>query len=193
MSIPNDVAACPLCGKQDQMGKRARLLYDTPVCKKCHAEFASRRQCAFIVDLVILWILRGYVFAMAGATAAMAGIGDFAAATVYLLISAGLLTIFCMKDGFSGKSPGKALVGVQVLDATTGLPAGCVSSFRRNLPTLLPFVPLLIGLGLNRGGRIGDGWSHTKVIWTKYRNAAPFATSTGTPEPVVGRSLTAPF
>jgi uncharacterized RDD family membrane protein YckC len=79
-----------------------------------------------------------------------------------------LTPAFLFKDCFSGQSLGKATCGVKVIDETTGEPGGIGASLKRNLPLVIPFMPLIVAFQLCKGHRTGDGWSNTKVIWKKY-------------------------
>ena len=83
---------------------------------------------------------------------------------------------FTLKDGFGGRSPGKALFGVQVVDRTTRQPLGFMQSFKRNLILMLPYAigAILVILTMRKGRRLGDGWANTEVIWTKYSFRTPF-------------------
>jgi uncharacterized RDD family membrane protein YckC len=94
-------------------------------------------------------------------------------------ISIGLACVFIMKDGFSGQSPGKQLMDVQVLDHWTGLPIGFKQSFKRNSILLLGRIPvvgglvklvviIIIAVQVAGGYRLGDGFAQTRVIWKKY-------------------------
>ena len=86
-----------------------------------------------------------------------------------------LLGLFFCKDAFAGKSPGKALLGVRVIDTTTGQPADVMASFKRNLPLIIPFMPLIVAGRLCSGYRTGDKWAGTKVIWSKHAEHPIFA------------------
>lgn len=79
-----------------------------------------------------------------------------------------LLTVFFCKDSFAGRSSGKALLGVRVIDTRTGQPAGVIASFKRNLPLLIPFMPLIVAGRLCSGYRTGDKWARAKVVWNKH-------------------------
>lgn len=147
---------CPLCGKSKHMAK-ARLLYGHAVCKKCYYSFANRRQLAFGIDLII-W---GIVFSV---FVRLTGMDEEEARGLWYLA----LAVFLMKDGFSGYSPGKALLGLRTINEVNGKPIGFGSSFKRNLPTLVPFMPLVIAFQLCEGHRTGDKWSASKVIWKQY-------------------------
>jgi uncharacterized RDD family membrane protein YckC len=79
-----------------------------------------------------------------------------------------------LKDGFHGHSFGKSLLGLQVVDIDTGQGAGFGASFKRNLPMLIPFAPLVAAFQMSRGPRLGDGWANTRVVWKKYLGRGPF-------------------
>jgi uncharacterized RDD family membrane protein YckC len=156
---------CPVCGRDRWMGTKAKMLYGQPVCSKCYHAFANRRQAAFVVDSLIYWLVLAVAFVLAGVSDA-----DTVRGTAWLLLPA-----FGLKDGFHGSSPGKALLGVQVVDERTGQPGGFGGAFKRNLILMVPFVPLIIAFTLGSGKRWGDGWAKTRVIWKRYRDRAPFA------------------
>jgi uncharacterized RDD family membrane protein YckC len=193
MSVGDEVTSCPLCGGHEQMGRRAKLLYGVPVCKKCDATFAAHRQSAFIIDMLLWCILMFGTGIVTGIMMAIAGASQAAIQSISSILGYAYMPFFLMKDGLAGRSPGKALLGVQVLDATTGRPAGFIASLKRNLPTLIPFVPWLIAFELHKGNRTGDGWSNTKVIWSKYKDAAPFVIGVPASQSITSRSVTAPF
>lgn len=183
MAVQNVADTCPLCGNSNQMGAQAKPLYGHLVCKKCYWTFANQRQEAFFIDLFLFIVIYSIIYMMLRTIMRSHGV-EVSTITmnikVYGYVS---LLVFCMKDGFSGHSAGKALLDVQVLDEASGEPAGFAASFKRNLPLLIPLMPLIIALLLNKGNRIGDGWANTKVIWGKYRNTAPFAIGTNAPAP----------
>ena len=163
MDTMNAEQACPLCTKDQHMGKKAKVLYGHPVCKKCYYAFANRRQLAFVIDIILWNICLGVVFGLSGLPIdAARGLGFL------------LFPIFCLKEGISGSSPGKAMMGVQTINTLTGRPSGFGSSFKRNLPLMIPFAALFVVSQLSKGNRWGDGWAHTRVVWKKYRNKAPF-------------------
>lgn len=166
--------ACPLCGRADKQMRKEKKLYGEFVCKKCYYAFANRRQLAFVVDWVIQ-LVGGIVFAIGYATflALVLGIdpgGDSPASWwAYEVVVRVLVAVpFLMKDGFSGYSPGKALCGVRVVHERTGQPIGFFRSLGRNLPLVIPIIPLVAAYQLQKGYRIGDKRVGTKVIWTKY-------------------------
>jgi uncharacterized RDD family membrane protein YckC len=158
--------ACPLCGSDRYMGAKTSTLYGQPVCTKCYVGFANRRQFAFLVDCAISSLLVWGGLVWTGITPDP----DTARGLSFVLFP-----IFGMKDGFGGSSPGKALMGVQVLREDTGATAGFGAAFKRNLILAVPLVPLFVAFRLASGKRWGDGWAHTRVICKKYRDRPPFA------------------
>lgn len=167
-------SACPICNLDRHMAK-AKPLYGTPVCSKCYYGFANRRQGAFAIDILLFRmaifagaLVVGLVLAMLDAPEALMD----GAGIILMVIS---MIVLPFKDGFGGHSPGKALLGIQTIHRDTGMPAGFMASFKRNLGTLIPFAPLVIAVQLCKGSRWGDDWAHTAVIWKKHRNKAPFA------------------
>ena len=86
-----------------------------------------------------------------------------------------MLLLYLLKDG-RGLSVGKLFTGIEVVDVRTAKPAGYLASLKRNIPLLIPFVPLIIALQIPAGVRLGDGWAHTRVVLKKYRDKSPFRT-----------------
>lgn len=184
--VPGLVPAgcCCLCG--DTSNRRAeRSLYGHPVCTKCHRAFANRRQGSFVIDLVLWYILTLVVALVVGAVlgplmAAARAPGwslELAGSWFGLLMWLGFLT----KDAFRHGTPGRALCGVAVIDRFTGKPITLAASFKRNLPLLIPLMPLVVALQLIGGHRIGDGWSQSKVIWRKHAGKPIFAPEARSP------------
>ncbi len=74
-----------------------------------------------------------------------------------------LFTVYFLKDSFRGKSPGKRIIGFQVIDRKTNLPANSVKCFVRNLFT--PLWPLEIFITIiSPNRRLGDVMANTKVV-----------------------------
>ncbi len=168
------LGACPLCGLEKHMNK-GKPLYGHKVCKSCYYKFANRRQAAFFVDIMIWRFIMTPVGMVLGTALALLGMSQAGIQGVASLLGLLLLPVFYCKDCFSGYSPGKKLCGVRTVDTTTGAPAGIIASFKRNLPLLIPFMPIIVAGRLCKGHRTGDGWSNTKVIWQKYATSSVFA------------------
>jgi uncharacterized RDD family membrane protein YckC len=171
---------CPLCRKRPL----AKKTYGHDVCKKCFYRFANARQIAYLIDAILVTVINlslgrliDYFLVAGGATAAVAMIVSYA-------YSFTAISLFICKDGFSGYSPGKWLMGVQVLDDQTMKPIGFFPSFKRNLFILIGVVPfgifvssilmLVVAYQDPKGYRFGDGFAKTRVIWKKFAHLPVF-------------------
>lgn len=122
---------CPICLKSRGAGKERRL-YDMTVCQKCWRRFTNRRQMAFVFDFLILCFALNYLIEMLMQVGATEGVFR---ATVLVLCA-----FFSLKDSVRGRSPGKAVFGLRVIDARSLKPIGVYGSIVRNLPILLLFL-----------------------------------------------------
>ncbi len=182
LPAPEAVAVCPLCLREYTRRRKPALLYATLVCSKCRTGLANRRQLAFVLDSVLFFFLYwGFVVAVialvvesgspAGPGLASA-IGVFA--FIFVLPLMFILT-FILKDGFSGYSPGKLLLGLRVVDVRTRQPTGFWRSCKRNLTVLVPYAGPIVGaITMMRGQRWGEGWAKTMVIRTKLSHRPPY-------------------
>lgn len=166
-SETHDSAACPLCG-EPLTANWSGNLYKVRVCESCRRAFARRRYWAYFVDSLafslLIAILQLFLW-----------IVDNPQYWKILDHGGQLLAIpFLIKDGFNGQSPGKWLFDLRVIDPRTARPQGFWSSFLRNIPAVIGPFALWIFAELRYGPRLGDGWAHSKVIWWRYRDAAPF-------------------
>lgn len=168
--------SCPFCNRSDGMWEKAKMLYGVPVCKKCSNDFTNRRFLAYVIDSVA-WTFFPVFF--------IGTLQPFIPRQI-LVIPAILLIVFgfLLKDGFKGKSMGKAILGLQVLNTQTGRPIGMGGSIIRNLPFYIPFAPLMIAFSFHKGPRIGDSWAKTKVVWTKQLGKGPFSEFLPGEEPI---------
>ena len=161
LAVPEE-NGCSLCGNAKYMMK-ARSLYGCQVCKRCYYTFANRRQVAFVIDECLIFGLLSFVIAMLGGYRGHSDLSSLALVVV---------AVFLCKDGFKGHSPGKAMLGLRVINEYNGKPIGLWRSFKRNLPLVpiswIPFGLLFIAVELCKGYRVGDGWSQSKVIWKKF-------------------------
>lgn len=179
-----DKQLCPLCQKQRPYRKFKRL-YGSPVCRKCYYAFTNRRQIAYVIDTIVWWIaITAFFFALGMAIVVVAPNADLSIVDDWLsILSWALVLVFIMKDGFFGKSPGKAICGVVVVDNDTFEPIGFRRSFKRNFPLIVPvIIPLFVAFTLAKGKRLGDGWANSKVIWLKYQNHPVFTAQTYCPQ-----------
>ena len=157
---------CPLCNRADGMWERNKLLYDVPVCKKCSTDFANRRAFAYVIDMVAWNFFPGFFLGV---------LSPFLPGGIVFLMATFLsLFGFLFKDGFKGKSIGKTMMGLMVLDSRTHQPIGFGKSAKRNLILYVPIIPIIIAFTMNKGMRLGDGWAETQVVWSKYLGQGPF-------------------
>ncbi|GMU34098.1 MAG: RDD family protein [Planctomycetia bacterium] len=169
---------CPICDRACTT-KKSRKLYDVRVCKKCSNGFASRRQGAYIIDSLLLYVLSfisGFVMALMFPEVLAPTTGETLGVTIFWYFHGWVLLplLFCFKDGFKGCSPGRWLCGVRVVDRDTRDPIHMTQSLKRNLILMIPVVPLIIAFQLIRGVRYGDEWAKTRVVWKKYIHRVPF-------------------
>lgn len=187
-TVEPDEHTCPLCRRTfRRLARRPKTLYGIRVCSRCRNGFANRRQGAFLIDWIIfslavvaLLLLGEWMFFDVVSAGTFGFTASTPAATAFeMALGHGAWVLFLFKDGFEGRSPGKRLLGIEVVDRKTMQPIGFKTSFDRNLP-LLPFliifaVLLLIpAVRLVRGARWGDGRAGTRVVWRKYRYRLPF-------------------
>jgi uncharacterized RDD family membrane protein YckC len=167
-AAPLQSERCPICDRG--FGRKRPLLYGVPVCKRCRNGLANRRQAAYILDS-ILWNLAAaipaWVLLWAGSSRPDADL--FIEALGWVISFS-----FIFKDGFSGMSPGKWLLDVQVVDVITREPISFGRSLKRNLITLIPFIVIIPAFQMIKGPRWGDGWARTAVIRGKYAHKLPF-------------------
>ena len=185
---------CCLCGNWLQFGWKP--LYGYQVCPKCHSDFAWKRAFAYLLDIVFLNIILGILFFVAlivivmivGTAAQSAKNQDAAAsaaAVVFLLMYASVFLLayaaILLRDGHNGMSPGKRILGLQVINAVSGAPAKFGDSFKRNLILIVPVLPIVVAVQIftANGLRIGDEWAQMKVIWKQYADRAPFMSLSG--------------
>ena len=189
---PASAPQCCLCGNWLQFGSKP--LYGYQVCPKCHSDFAWKRAFAHLIDIValtaVVWVLVIVVMVIG---VVIVGIGNSAAgdkgatagAILFIFLYACILLasygLFLIRDGFNGQSPGKRVLGLQVINSLTGTPSKFGDSFKRNLILLVPVLPIVVAVQIftTNGLRIGDEWAQTKVIWLQYADRAPFLSLSG--------------
>ena len=88
-------------------------------------------------------------------------IGTNTRLTSFIFIS--ILIIYFLKDSYRGKSIGKRVIGLQVINRTTNKPANELQCFVRNL--IIPIWPLEVLITMfSPSIRLGDLLANTKVI-----------------------------
>jgi uncharacterized RDD family membrane protein YckC len=189
---PASAPQCCLCGNWLQFGSKA--LYGYQVCPKCHTDFAWKRAFAYILDIVFVNVIVGVlivvaivigVIIMAGAQSANNDAASTAGAMVFIFGYLGSFLVayvlITLRDGFNGMSPGKRILGLQVINSVSGVPARIADSFKRNIILAVPVIPIVVIVQIftGNGFRLGDEWSQMKVIWKQYADRAPFLPLSG--------------
>ncbi len=155
--------------------RRTKVLYGTPVCKRCYYRFANKRQLAYIIDSILWWpVSVALVWGLVEVLATLP-LDPVLHEIVYIGFTwVAFPLLFYCKDCFRGHSPGKWICGVRAIDRDTNEPIGIARSFKRNLPLLVPVMPVVVAFLLQKGHRLGDGWANSKVIWKRYANHPVF-------------------
>jgi uncharacterized RDD family membrane protein YckC len=87
-------------------------------------------------------------------------------ATLVLGLTVFHLAYFVLLQRRSGRTPGKRLVGIRVVDAAGGVP-GTGALVRRSIPLLVEYIYIFALLAMMTSEyrqRLGDRWGHTYVI-----------------------------
>ena len=189
---PASAPQCCLCGNFLQFGWKP--LYGYQVCPKCHSDFAWKRAFAYLLDIVFVNVIVGILIVLAlivGAVivgAAQSAHNDDAATAgamiflfMYAFVFLGAYAMIVLRDGHQGMSPGKRIIGLQVINTVTGAPAKFGDSFKRNIILVVPVLPIVVAVQIftANGIRIGDEWAQMKVIWKQYADRAPFLSLSG--------------
>jgi uncharacterized RDD family membrane protein YckC len=156
-----------------------KTLYGVRVCSKCRNGFANRRQAAYLVDgLLYVVAVEMIVFLVASVAMASAASADFEFSRIASSVLSWVVfpLVFTLKDAFNGRSAGKMLFGVRVVDIETRQPITALQSVKRNLVLMIPYVGVIGGaITMMRGQRWGEKWAGTMVVWNKRAFRVPFA------------------
>lgn len=176
---------CSICERPLKPTPPYKTLFDRVVCKSCRNGFASRRQVAFVVDWILLLFIPACI-AEALVPLVVKQIPPRAANLSFELWWLGLDSplgffttwilpfLFFCKDGFGGRSAGKWMMGLRVIDKGTRQAIGFGTSVKRNLIFLIP-LSVLIAVGtMMKGQRWGEVWANTMVVWEKHSFKTPF-------------------
>jgi len=164
---------CPLC-RRDMGARKPPRLYGQGVCRSCYWTFATRRHMAFLIDWFLFQFFAVGAVLLLGAVLDVTNSPDETWRRASIMELIGLAVVFCCKDGFKGYSLGKRLCGVRVVHSKTGRPSGPFASLMRNLPLVVPFMPVIVAVQLFQGQRVGDSTAGTLVMWEKYSEAFGF-------------------
>lgn len=175
--VPTSEFVCPICRKS-RKPKLAKKLFDVPVCKKCLYKFANRRQIAYLVDLALFFFASFLFGTVVGLLfpEAVDNTRSNPAVDIFWFVLGWVVFpfFFTFKDGVRGRSPGKWITGIHVVDQITRQPISFGQSCKRNLVTIIPIAPLILAFTLSKGRRAGDSWARTEVTWNKFQYQIPF-------------------
>jgi uncharacterized RDD family membrane protein YckC len=142
------------------------------------------RSLAAGIDLALILVTASFVGGMLVYSIPVAGLGVAAAITAAFVIQWGWHVYFETRQ--EGRSPGKRLMGLRVVDGR-GLPIGLAQSFVRTVMRVLDSLPILYGLGAlvcqvdRHRRRLGDLMADTLVI-REGRTFMPAASLARAPE-----------
>jgi len=176
-----DEPRCPLCGVLfssvwPRIPPTERRLNRIVVCRHCQNAYVRRRLAAFIVDCGVCVMIGEAASWITTAMTSSSGWRPWIVSWEDKWVTNVLVWAFILlRDGLAGQSPGKAVLGLQVIDWNTGRPVGFWQSLKRNLPILVPCAIIVMPATLEKGWRWGDHWARTRVIWKKHRLELPFA------------------
>jgi uncharacterized RDD family membrane protein YckC len=122
---------------------------------------SGRRFVAHVVDGTLYTVLFVLLILVAGATN-----DAILAATLVLGLTVLHVAYFVVLQRPKGRTPGKALVGIRVVDATGQVPT-TGALFKRTLPLLIEYlyvIALVAMLTSEYRQRFGDRWGRTYVI-----------------------------
>jgi uncharacterized RDD family membrane protein YckC len=168
---PETYPTCDICGRQEHPW-RVFPHYGGAACDSCHYSIINRRALAGLIDIGLTCFA---AFGVGFLLGLFAGLNPNSSDRAVQSVEAGAFLIgvamyacyWLSKDSwFGGRSVGKLVCGLRVVDKATGLPISVAQCVQRNLPLLIPFAPLIAAIQLNGGdgSRMGDGWANAKVI-----------------------------
>lgn len=155
---------CPLCDKSAPR-REAELLYDHKVCRRCSASFTNRRAGAWIADRAL------FIGVASLCLAVLTPVDATAAQAAFMVIG---WAAFPFRDGFRGRSPGKALFGLHVVSERDGEAIDWVRSLGRHFIFFVPFTTIIAAFQISQGKRIGDGLANTRVVWSRHASSRVF-------------------
>lgn len=174
--------SCPLCQTRP-ISKKS--IYGHPVCKKCFYKYANRRQLDYLGDAIVFIIPNMLIIGAVTFALLHSGVSEISTQVIDFVLGLGLACIFCFRDSINGRSPGKWMTNLQVVNEADNQPISFGQSFKRNCVLLIGQVPfvgpfvvfvivIVIAVQVGSGYRIGDRFAKTKVIWLKYANSPVF-------------------
>jgi uncharacterized RDD family membrane protein YckC len=190
LDVSFEAPRCPECGADPRTGLSTLDRKGTDRVRVC--EGVRVRGLAFAIDAVVL--MASFVVVMIAVFLVLAGKGEFAVvesgpppsvAPYWLAFCVVAFLYFWLFEGLRGRTLGKRLCGLRVLDLDGG-PAGLGAAFWRTVLRVVDWLPTLYLLGAivmtarARNQRVGDLVAHTVVTRTRVVELrtldAPYAT-----------------
>lgn len=130
----------------------------------------GRRVVATIVDAILLGIISGVVAALFGTSTTSSGFDVTRLSTggSFLLLVVAVL-YYVVLEGFAGRTIGKMVTGIRVVDAATGNPPGLGKALVRTVLRIVDglfayLVGFIIVLASTNRRRLGDMAARTLVV-----------------------------
>ena len=122
---------------------------------------SGRRYAAHVVDGIVL----GLVFAVLAVPAAL--VSETALGILLLLwLTIGPVVYFVVAQRGTGRSPGKRLAGIRVVDAA-GHPPDTAALVKRSIPLIVEYFYVIAWVSMMASSyrqRFGDRWGRTYVV-----------------------------
>jgi uncharacterized RDD family membrane protein YckC len=151
--------------------RRTKTLYGHTVCKGCWASFFTRRQLAGLIDAIPILFFSLILADVFADVRKPSGLFPNRADWPYYACCSAVLVL---RDAFGGRSLGKMICDLQVVDRTSHAPVGLLRSALRNWFLCMPLLALIEDSAMSRGPRIGDAIARTRVIWGRHRDNQVF-------------------
>lgn len=143
---------CPLCNEVCE-GSKATI-FNLPAHRACINGYGLRRGVAFLIDRIVLAMGAGIIFVVLGR----------ANGNLAVLLSVVVLVLWVIRDSFSGRFLGKAIMGLRVAGNMEGQPPTLAQSLDRNLTLCIPGASIVAAFQISHGRRIGEKGAGTWVI-----------------------------
>ena len=139
----------------------------TDLSPKERRSILQRREWTYLLDIVLIQVLCFGVGLILGVAMSGNASNQSIQETATLLGFGVIVVCVLFKDSFSGKSLGKSMTGLRVIDSSTGRPIGPLKSVARNwifLIPLFPLVELIVAGSREDKRRLGDLMANTVVV-----------------------------
>lgn len=161
--------SCPLCDGPLWINSANRL-YGTLICARCSKRFYDFRCLAYLIDMFVAGLCAWGISLLAGltfsaSTLTLTPVGFLATGAFWICF----VVLMMLKDAIIGRSPGKRVMHLRVVDATTLEPITLLQSVKRNLIVTVPYIAAFLLGTLRAGQRPGDRWANTRVIWNEHQ------------------------